>query len=108
MYAATAWLQVFENKDNKQIFLLIYLQCMCVCACMGVLTAGMYVHHKCLVSAETKKRALDPLGLELQMVVRCPVGVGDPTQVLWKNHLPSPSFICTFWHEFEISPLKGI
>ena len=52
---------------------------------MGVLTAGMYVHHKCLVSAETKKRALDPLGLELQMVVRCPVGVGDPTLVLCKR-----------------------
>lgn len=74
---------------------------------MDVVPAGLSTASMPGVLGDQKKGP-DPLGLELQMVVRCPVGVGDPTQVLWKNHLPSPSFICTFWHEFEISPLKGI
>ena len=33
----------------------------------------VYVPHVCLVSAEARRLALNPLGLELQMVVSCPM-----------------------------------
>ena len=32
-----------------------------------------------------QKKALDPLGLELQTVVSYHVGAGNPTQILWKG-----------------------
>lgn len=32
------------------------------------------------------EESMDPLELELQVVVICQVGAGNPTQVLWKNN----------------------
>ena len=44
--------------------------------CIGVLSAQMDMYHMSAVPMETR-RALDPLGLELQMVVSCHVGLGN-------------------------------
>lgn len=44
------------------------------------LSAGMHVHHGCAMP-EVQKRALESLGLELQIVVNSK----DQTQILWKS-----------------------
>lgn len=49
----------------------------------------MYVSgpHVCLVSLEARRGGLDPLELDLQMVVSCYVGAVTDTQVVCENML---------------------
>lgn len=51
--------------------------------CRRVLSACVSVYYVCAVPSEARK---GNLGLELQMVVRCHVGVGNRTQSLWKSN----------------------
>lgn len=44
------------------------------------------LHHMCAGTHGGQKRALDPLGLELQTVVSLHAGAGNQTQVLCKSH----------------------
>lgn len=56
--------------------------CVCVVICMCVCVLCEYSVHGSL------KKALDPMDLELQMMVRYPVfrcGIRNNTQVLWKR-----------------------
>lgn len=57
----------------KMYFIWFYRCFACVC---------VYVLHVCLMSKKGQKRAFDPLGLALQMVVRCHMSAENPTLVL--------------------------
>ena len=54
--------------------------CVCTMCCFNT-----YVHHVLPATCGGQKKALDPLELQLQMVVSLHVGSGNLTQVLWKN-----------------------
>lgn len=62
---------------------------------MSVLSTCMYVH-TCVPSAISgQRRALDPLGLELKMVMSCHVGVETQTRSSPKQQvflIPEPAF----------------
>jgi hypothetical protein len=66
------------------IFIFMYFYFMC----MGILPAHVCSPCACSTHAD-QKRALNPLKLILQAVVRHHVSAGNQTQVLHKNNKPS-------------------
>lgn len=51
----------------------------------SILPACMSAYHMCAGAQVNQKRVLDPLDLELQMVVRYHVGSGNQTCILWNG-----------------------
>lgn len=45
--------------------------------CMGILPAYYVVHHMCACAHGDQKRVSDPLKLELQLALSCPMGAGN-------------------------------
>ena len=45
--------------------------------CMDIASECMFVHHVCAWCIQSQKRVLDPLGLELKMVVSLCVDAGN-------------------------------
>ena len=52
---------------------------------LGVLPACISVHHMCAWCLQRQKRALDPLRLELQIIVGCHVGTETWAPTLWRG-----------------------
>lgn len=56
-----------------------------------------FVHQACVGACGDQKDVVEPMELELQVVVSCHVYAGNRTQVLYKrnNHSQSPSHLST-------------